>query len=304
MGMEDERPPAGRNEMITLVIAHQHEIASAGIDALLQARGHSVLARCVHEDHLLRSVEAYRPDLVILAKNIVRQEARKTVLLLRARHYSVRIIFLLEERDAIMAADLRDLDVEGILLSAASVESVFDCVESVRQGRNWVDPNLLRHLAQGPSQVASNLTSREAEIAHLVSRGLRNKEIARELHLSEGTVKMHLHNIYGKLGLCGRTHLALSTAGTCEPMALGNGVRSPSKQSYPDYADFQMDKEPTIFRVEFAVEQESIRLLSEEQGDYQHGPCFDKDSRELHAPGQRLNTPMPTNGIRPRSTAS
>src|SRR5262245_46758883 len=295
MGMEDERPPAGRNEKITLVIAHQHEIASAGIDTLLQARGHSVIARCVHEDDLLRSVEVYRPDLVILAKNIVRQEARKTVLLLRARHYSVRIIFLLEERDAIMAADLWDLDVEGILLSAASVERVFDCVESVRQGRNWVDPNLLRHLAmaQGPSQVASNLTSREAEIAHLVSRGLRNKEIARELHLSEGTVKMHLHNIYGKLGLCGRTHLALSTAGIYEPMASGNGVRSPSKWACLDYADFQMDKEPTIFAVEFAVDQESIRLLSEERGDYQQG-----------APGQRLNTPMPTNGVRRHSTAS
>ena len=297
---------AGRNKTITLVIAHQHEIASAGIEALLQARGHSVIARCVHEDDLLRSVEAYRPDMIMLAKNIVRQEAWKTVLLLRARHCSVRIIFLLEERDAIRAADLRDLDVEGILLSAASTESVFDCVESVRQGRNWVDPNLLRHLAmaQGPSQVASNLTSREAEIAHLVSRGLRNKEIARELHLSEGTVKMHLHNIYGKLGLCGRTHLALSTAGTCEPMASGNGVRSPSKRACPDYADFQMDKEPTIFAVEFAVDQESIRLLSEERGDYQQGPCFDADSHELRAPGQRLNTPMPTNGFRRRSTAS
>jgi DNA-binding NarL/FixJ family response regulator len=207
--------PAGRNKILTLVIAHRHEIASAGIEALLQARGHSVIARCVHEDDLLRSVEAYRPDMIILAKNIVRQEARKTLLLLRARHHSVRIIFLLEERDAIMAADLRDLDVEGILLSTASAESVFDCVQSVRQGRNWVDSNLLRHLAMGgrSSQVTSNLTSREAEITHFVSRGLRNKEIARELHLSEGTVKLHLHHIYDKLRLGGRTQLALSMAG-------------------------------------------------------------------------------------------
>ena len=62
---------------------------------------------------------------------------------------------------------------------------------------------------------ASNLTSREAEIARLVSRGLRNKEIARELHLSEGTVKMHLHNIYEKLHLGGRMQLALWMAGAC-----------------------------------------------------------------------------------------
>ena len=153
--------------------------------------------------------------MIILAENIVRQGAQKTVLRLRARHYSVAIIFLLDERDAITAADLRDLDVEGILLSAACARSVIDCVESVRHGRKWVDPNLLRHLAMAGQrpQIASHLTPREAEIAHFVSRGLRNKGIARELHLSEGTVKMHLHHIYEKLHLAGRTQLALSTAG-------------------------------------------------------------------------------------------
>ena len=115
---------------------------------------------------------------------------------------------------------------------AACARSVIDCVESVRRGRKWVDPNLLRHLAiaERPSQIASNLTSREAEIARLVSRGLRNKVIARELHLSEGTVKMHLHHIYGKLRLGGRTELALSTVGARVPMPVsGNGARPPGE---------------------------------------------------------------------------
>ena len=177
---------------------------------------------------------------IVLAENIVSQEAAKTVLRLRARNCSMAIILLLEERDAITAAGLLDLDVEGILLSAACARSVIDCVESVRHGRKWVDPNLLRHLAMAdrPSQIASSLTSREAEIARLVSRGLRNKEIARELHLSEGTVKMHLHHIYEKLHLGGRTQLALSTAGACAPMPVsGNGVRPPEEPAGPDSAE-------------------------------------------------------------------
>jgi DNA-binding NarL/FixJ family response regulator len=81
-----------------------------------------------------------------------------------------------------MVADLRDLDVEGILLSAASAESVFDCIESMRRGPQLGRPyNLLRHLATGgrSSQVKSDLRSHEAEI-------VRNKEIARELYLSKG----------------------------------------------------------------------------------------------------------------------
>jgi DNA-binding NarL/FixJ family response regulator len=229
---------SGGRKISRLLIANRHEIARAGIEALLQASGHSVVACCSREDDLLHSAETYRPDIIILAENIVRQEIAKTVLRLRACHGSVAIIFLLEDRDAIRAADLPDLNVEGVLFSSACARSVIDCVESVCHGRKWVDPILLRHLAMAerPSRVASVLTSREAEVAYLVSRGLRNKEIARELHLSEGTVKMYLHHIYEKLGLSSRMELALSTAGACARMPTsGNEAQLPEERGSPDY---------------------------------------------------------------------
>jgi two-component system nitrate/nitrite response regulator NarL len=215
--------PRGR-KLSTLVIANRDEIARAGIEALLQPVGHTVIARCSREDDLLRSVEAYHPDIIILAENMVRQEAAKVILRLRAVDGSVAIIFLLEDRDAITVAALLDLNLEGILLNAMCARSVIDCVESVCHGRKWVDPNLLHHLAM--AERPSRLTPREAEIANLISRGLRNKQIARELHLSEGTVKMHLHHIYEKLRLSGRTQLALSTA-------LGNEGRHPEEPGSP-----------------------------------------------------------------------
>ena len=199
--------------MATVVIATRHEIAGTGIEALLQASGYSVVARSSREDDLLHCVKAYRPNILILSESIVEQEAARTVLPLRARnYYSVAIIFLLEGRDSIPVADLLALHVEGILLSTACARDFIDCVESVHHGRKWVDPDLLRHLtmAERAPQDACSLTSRETDIAHLISQGLRNKEIARELHVSEGTVKMHLHHIYEKLHLDGRTQLALS----------------------------------------------------------------------------------------------
>jgi stage III sporulation protein SpoIIIAA len=86
------RPTHASGAMATLVIATRHEIAGSGIEALLQGAGHSVVARCSREDDLLRSLEAYRPDIIILAQNIVRYEGTETVLRLRARNCSVRII--------------------------------------------------------------------------------------------------------------------------------------------------------------------------------------------------------------------
>ena len=225
-------PEPAMHKVTALVIATRNEIAGAGIEALLQAGGYSVVAHCANEDDLVRSSEAYRPDIIVLAANILHQEAAKVVLRLRAHNRSVAIIFLLEDRDTINPAELLELEVRGILLQAACARTFIDCVESVHRGRTWVDPDLLRHLslAQPSPQIASSLTSRESEIARLVSRGLHNKEIARELHLSEGTVKMHLHHIYEKLHLGGRTQLALSIAeaGARMPASSGGTAGEPA----------------------------------------------------------------------------
>jgi two-component system nitrate/nitrite response regulator NarL len=196
-----------------LAIVTQHEFTAAGIEALLLAGGHHVLARFTRWDDLLSSLESNRPDTLLL--NMVGRKAATLIAQLRADHRSISIILMLDELDAITAASLLKLDVEGILLGAACAASLLQCVESVCHGRRWVDPDLLRHLAlaERTAQIASRLTVREADIANLVYRGLHNKQIARELHVSEGTVKMHLHHIYEKLHLHSRTELALAVAG-------------------------------------------------------------------------------------------
>jgi DNA-binding NarL/FixJ family response regulator len=218
----------------TVVIANRNEMARAGIESLLQASGYRIIAGCSHEHDLFRCSEAYLPNIILMADNIAPQEeVARMILRLRADNRSVMIILLLEESHAIAAADLLDLGLEGILLSTARARTVVDCVENVRHDRKWVDPNLLHHLtvAERPPQTASALTSREADIAHLVSRGLHNKQIARELDLTEGTVKMHLHHIYEKLRLNGRTQLALSMTGS-----IGHKVRPAGEPTAPDPA--------------------------------------------------------------------
>jgi two-component system nitrate/nitrite response regulator NarL len=197
-----------------LVLATHHEITAAGMASVLHAAGHRVASRCSSEDDLLRSLDAHHPDIIMLAENMVGREPTRTVSRLRASNCSVAMILLLEQHDAIYASDLLDLDVEGILSIGARATSFIDCVRSVHHGRKWIDPGLLRQLAiaERSSPITRSLTLREADIANLISRGLHNKQIARELHLSEGAVKMHLHHIYEKLRLSSRTQLALSIA--------------------------------------------------------------------------------------------
>src|SRR5262249_54045948 len=231
--------PAGpaRGATSSIAIATRHEITGAGIEALLRAGGHRVVARCLHEADLLRCSEACGPDIVIL-KESVGQDSAKTISRLRVRKRTA-IIFLLEKSDATKIAGLLNLDVEGILLSRARARRLIDCVESVAHGQTWVDPELVHHLAMAEQrpQTVSKLTPRESTIQQLVSAGLCNKEIARELHLSERSVKMHLHHVYEKFHIGGRTQLALSIAGECARMpASGNGAPSAQEPGCPDSA--------------------------------------------------------------------
>src|SRR5262249_56486225 len=123
----------------------RHELIAAGLEALLRAGGHRVLARLTRSDDLLRSLESDRPDTLLLS--VIRSEAVRLISRLRADHHSIPIILMLEERDAVTAASLLELDVEGILLGEASATSLLHCVESVRNGRRWVDPDLLQCMA-------------------------------------------------------------------------------------------------------------------------------------------------------------
>jgi DNA-binding NarL/FixJ family response regulator len=94
-----------------------------------------------------------------------------------------------------------------MLMRNASAATLLECVKSLQEGRPWLDPDLLHHVARA-EHTKDNLTSREREMVHLVALGMTNKEIAREAKLSEGTVKMYLHRILAKLRLGNRTQLA------------------------------------------------------------------------------------------------
>jgi len=100
-------------------------------------------------------------------------------------------------------------------MKEAPPAAVVACVRAVHQGRRSIDRDLLDRVSgDGPRRSigvtgTTALTPREIEIVRLVAQGLRNKELANRLSITEGTVKIHLHNIYDKLGVDGRLELVL-----------------------------------------------------------------------------------------------
>lgn len=108
------------------------------------------------------------------------------------------------------ALRLLQLGVKGILRKSADLATLVSCFRAVAAGANWMEDALFRDAPRTETYARSELTPREQQVLDLVEHGMKNREIARELGIRPGTVKIHLKHIFEKTGVRGRYGLALN----------------------------------------------------------------------------------------------
>ena len=202
---------------ISLVLADDHPIILDGLEMLFRAeQDFQVLARCVNGEETIQAVRQHRPDILILDIRMPGKDGLAVLREVKKDSLPTRAVLLtvgLDEDDLLEAIRL---GVRGVVLKEMAPQMLVQCVRKVHAGEQWLEKRsvgralekmLLREA--GERQVAGVLTPRELEIVRMVATGLRNKEIAESLSISEGTVKIHLHHIYEKLHLASRLELAL-----------------------------------------------------------------------------------------------
>jgi two-component system nitrate/nitrite response regulator NarP len=196
--------------MSTLVVADPRGVYLAGLEWVLRKAGHDVVAQCRRPVDIVPNVERHRPDIVIVGLDIADPRMAGISSRLKACDSALGIIFIVQPNGRLDIKEIQALDGDGLLLDGISHRYLLECVNAVAAGKKWIDNKIVQQLLmpEPQHQPTSRLTGRETEIADLVSRGLRNKTIAQRLHVSEGTVKMHLHHVYEKLHLDGRAELA------------------------------------------------------------------------------------------------
>jgi DNA-binding NarL/FixJ family response regulator len=98
----------------------------------------------------------------------------------------------------------------GILRKTAEMSVILACLRTVASGRSWMEESVFGELGRGERYPRSELTAREQQVLELVEQGFKNKEIALDLGIRPGTVKIHLKHIFEKTGVRGRYGLALN----------------------------------------------------------------------------------------------
>lgn len=106
-------------------------------------------------------------------------------------------------------SELMSKGVVGMLLPETDSFHLKKALRSVHSGELWIDHKTVKAILFQKNKKSTKLTNKEVEIANYISDGLRNKEIASKLNITEQTVKSHLNRIYKKMGVTDRLQLAL-----------------------------------------------------------------------------------------------
>lgn len=192
---------------IRLIVCDDHAVVRAGLLALFAGEaGIEVIGESANGEDAVASAAALRPDVVLmdlqLAAGIDGVEATRR---LRALPEPPHVLVLtMYDTDADVSRAI-EAGAAGYLLKAGSPEDLFRAIHDAAAGRTVLAPEVAARLFSRMRRPDTALTPREIEILHLLARGVGNAEIARELFISQATVKTHLGHIYAKLGVDTRT---------------------------------------------------------------------------------------------------
>ena len=191
-----------------IIVVDDHPITLAGLNVLLAA-DFTVLSRCADAHEALRCVRIYAPDVLIIDQDMPAMGGVDVLKQLRAAGDQTSVVLLAMANNSKLMEALA-FNVEGIVFKQSEPKCLTRCVRDVHAGRQWLDAKLneAAALASG-GDALDTLTRRLIEVARAAVSGLSNKELARRLGVSEGTVKNHLHAIYERLRLQGRLALLL-----------------------------------------------------------------------------------------------
>jgi DNA-binding NarL/FixJ family response regulator len=206
-------------DALRVFVVDDHEVVRRGLLAFLESEPDlEVVGAAAGGQEALESLdrldsEEQRPDVVLMDLKMAYMDGIETTRHIRARYPDVEVVALTSfgEKERVSAA--LEAGASGYILKEADPDEIAAALRAAHRGELQLDPAVTRpfitSLAHPQFDLMSSLTPRELEVLRLVGTGKTNKEIARELVISERTARTHVSKVLGKLGVSSRTQAAL-----------------------------------------------------------------------------------------------
>ena len=199
--------------MSRILLADDHPMIRTALEALLRGTDFDIVATSSTGEDALRDVARVEPDLLLLDLQMPGGTGMDVIRTLTSGDAKVKIIVLTAGIDDASLVEAKALGVRGLVLKSSDPAYLLECLERVNSGGTWIDPEVEARIEELSGTLAASprpsLAPRERQLIRFVSKGLRNREIAKELGVTEGTVKVYLHAVFEKLGVSSRTELAV-----------------------------------------------------------------------------------------------
>ena len=205
---------------IRVVIAEDHAVVREGTRQIVTSDSRiDVVGEAEDGQRALDLVAELKPDVLVLDLRLPKVTGIEVARRLQAAASETRILVLsaYDDDDYVFAA--MDAGASGYLLKTAHGEEVIDAIHAISRGDVVLQGTIAAKLVKGRASERSQLphdvgmTERELEILRLAATGLRNKEIAERLFLSQRTIEGHLSHVFNKLGVSSRTEAIVHAAG-------------------------------------------------------------------------------------------
>lgn len=202
-----------------ILLADDHPMIRTALEALLRDTGFEIVGTAGSGEATLREVDRLKPDILLLDLQMPGGSGMEVLRRIRAgkkappRKTPLKVVLLTAAIDDMSLLEAKSLKVQGMVLKNSDPAFLLDCLDRVCHGRTWIDPELAERSKQLARSVADGsravLAPRERQLIGFVRQGLRNRAIAEQLGVTEGTVKTYLHAMFEKLGVRTRTELAM-----------------------------------------------------------------------------------------------
>lgn len=216
----EQTPIVQNSKTLTgIVLADGHPVTLKGLEHILsEASTFRVLDSCRNGDDALSAVHRHRPELLLIDLNLPGKNSLTVLAEIAQAKLPVRVVIFTASVDENQICEAILLGVRGVLLKTMEPHLILKCLCKVLAGGEWLERNAV-NMALGKilsrrkvmeENIGQTLTNRELQLATLVARGLCNKDAAKQLNISEGSVKVYLNQIYKKLNVVNRVALTLA----------------------------------------------------------------------------------------------
>jgi DNA-binding NarL/FixJ family response regulator len=205
--------------MIRVIVCDDQDVVCQGLSTILNNDPEIEVIAVAHDGQtLLDLIPENKPDLVLLDLKMPGMNGVQAARKIRQSFPSIHIVILTTYDDDEWLFDALHSGVQGYLLKDTSSKRIIDSIKGTMKGETFLDPaiagKVLSSVSYQTLSVKSRntiqLSERETEILGLMARGLTNADIARELFLSEGTVRNYASNLFSKLGVSDRTQAVIA----------------------------------------------------------------------------------------------